>query len=567
MKKRILSMVLCLSLFVATFATTMVVSAADDIREDGYCAEIKDYREEGNLTAPTKEGKVFAGWYTDGTFKTAIDPSVTEGEAWAKFVDPTVFTIQNQFNTGAHKTSATVDLRIITTIDSEWYAGIEFTFTCEDFGSKTFPIDTVYTSLVNYDSAKEQFCNDSEYFAVEKITGIPAEAYTKKMSITPIFTTYDGTVITGTTRGTEAEPLVLKDKLPLGTTTFDVNHAWMQGLGWTNPIYINASILNEIGHGVTCYPSWEQGGIYVDNVKTNATIVKHNDYGYYIPLDSLYDEMTVTIQGTFTYDGCKVIVAPVTFKFDVEDTADTAEGSWTVVSREALEIETVKLTVNAASCDDKAIFFTTNAPDAIGYSGVLDTFTYEEGGIYVDYVKQPGAYLVKYGHTNYYIGLHNVGAAKVGTCVTIQGIVKANGQKVRFQATTFKYKGNNVWEIISNKYVEEMAVRKPAGLMGQTEQSTIWFYNNNIDELEYSATGTLYRTWEEGGIYLNNELVQVDMVHFSNQEYYVAFGWANIEIKENDRVMIRGVLSDGTNKVRFHQEKAFVFVNGAWTQE
>lgn len=103
-------------------------------------------------------------------------------------------------------------------IDSEWFAGIEFAFTCQDFGTVTLPIDTVYTSLVNYESASTAFCSESKYFAVEKITGIPAEVFAKELSITPKFTTYDGTVFEGTTRGTEEEPLMLSANLALKQT-------------------------------------------------------------------------------------------------------------------------------------------------------------------------------------------------------------------------------------------------------------------------------------------------------------------------------------------------------------
>ncbi len=570
MKKRILSMVLCLSLLVATFATTMVVSAADDIREDGYCAEIKDYREEGNFTAPTKEGKVFAGWYTDGTFETAIAPSVTEGEAWAKFVNPTVFTIKNQFNEGAHKTSETVDLRIITTIDSEWYAGIEFTFTCEDFGTKTFPIDTVYTSLVNYESASAAFCSDSAFFAVEKITGIPAEVYTKKMSITPIFTTYDGTEFVGTTRGTEEEPLVLKDKLPLGTTTFDVHHGWMSGSNWTNPIYINASIKNDIGHNVTCYPAWENGGIYVDGVKTSLTIVKHNDYGYYIPLTSLYDEMTVTIQGTFTYDGQKVIVAPVTFKFDVEDTTDTAEGTWQVVSREALTEESIGFAAfdRPHSTDSKTIWFTTNAEDALGFDSVVSYRTaFVEGGIYVER-EMASADFVKYGSTHYYISLS--ADAEIGTRVTLQGVLQSGDKQVKFQSTTFEYKGNNVWEMVSNEPIIPISVAvtvKPIWIdNGFSSATALFFSNNAVDGLDNTAGVTTYypSNWEVGGIYVGGEKVSANLVKRGSVEHYIDLGSAGVSATEGTSVKIEGIITDGTRAVKY-QSTTFVYTNGAWT--
>ena len=102
--------------------------------------------------------------------------------------------------------------------------------------------------------------------------------------------------------------------------------------------------------------------------------------------------------------------------------------------------------------------------------------------------------------------------------------------------------------------------------MGQSEPDILFFYNDNVDEL--ACDSATYNIWEEGGIYINGELVSAPLIHFSNQEYYIGFRWATgVELKDNDRIMIRGVLSDGTNKIRFHQEKAFIYNNGTWTKE
>ena len=436
MKKRILSIVLCLSLFMATFATTMVVSAADVNAETGYCADISEYRQD-EYTAPTREGKVFAGWFEDAKFETAIAPSKVSGEAYAKFVDPTVFTIQNQFNSEAHKASATVDLRIITTIDSEWYAGIEFTFTCEDFGSKTFPIDTVYTSLVNYDSAKTQFCNDSKYFAVEKITGIPKAVYTKKMSITPIFTTYDGTVVTGTTRGTDAEPLTMSAKLPKFTLELNT------GDNRDELIMLRTKQTSNIPVGTTFKPDWSDGGFYVNGEKKDIAFVKYSETGYYIMVtnrswgakyDYLTEAVKISMQGSFVYDGVTIEVEPVTFEF--------ATGTnWKVVYNKEINPVTITGPTNGSSLGT-SLLFKVDGDIAPGIAN--PHYGWKYGGVYY---KAPNSE----SYTKLEVPMYSSGATwvlyfpminftiEVGAEFVLNGTFEFNGQVYTFAPENYTF--------------------------------------------------------------------------------------------------------------------------------
>ena len=575
MKKRILSIVLCLSMFVATFATTMVVSAAEVNAETGYCADISDYRAEGNFTAPTKEGKVFAGWYEDADFTTAIAPSVKSGVAYAKFVDPTVFSVKNQFNEGAHKKSATVDLRIITTIDSEWFADIEFTFTAQDFGTVTLPIDTVYTSLVNYESASEAFCSDSAYFAVEKITGIPAEVFAKELSITPKFTTYDGTVFEGTTRGTEEEPLTLSANLALKQTIVsairdDSDKSWIV-LNWQEDVDMiaNPAVWGYEADGW----SWaENSGVYYNGQKTWAKLTKNGCHYMLLQTDmglNIIDGDTISVQGICMLNGEAVIdFAPITAQYNGET------GKWEVISRETVVAPTeATLSWNASRTDKNTLFFNSNL--AVEHPAVQTGWN----NVYVD-DKAVSLNIVRYGATNYYFELYsNVITINVGSKLVVQGPITVGSSTLTVKPVTFQCVAQDengwTWEIVSRKeyeYIPTVTLSFTGG--DRCDNKALFFTISPSDALYYTGVFTYWTDWAE--IYRNGErLSGARMYKFAANQYYISFTDSGLGEQEvGTTITIQGMLTDehvlpagsekGVSKVKFSPTTFTLREGGVW---
>ncbi|MBO4854236.1 MAG: hypothetical protein J5482_03745, partial [Oscillospiraceae bacterium] len=70
--------------------------------------------------APTQDGKLFAGYYTDDTY---TEPSNVE-TAYPKFVDEDVLQVKYQFTSGTNENDASTKLRVVTTVDSRNYKAV-----------------------------------------------------------------------------------------------------------------------------------------------------------------------------------------------------------------------------------------------------------------------------------------------------------------------------------------------------------------------------------------------------------------------------------------------------------
>lgn len=89
---------------------------------------------------------------------------------------------------------------------------------------------------------------------------------------------------------------------------------------------------------------------------------------------------------------------------------------------------------------------------------------------------------------------------------------------------------------------EKNAERDPGGFYLNTDVEDNLNYSNNWDKR--------YRFWE-GGVYLNDELLDsVTLIKVGKQEYYVALGDAK-KAEDGDKVRIDGVLGDAVTKVKF----------------
>lgn len=160
--------------------------------------DVTPYKATTPATAPTKAGKIFAGWYEDDAFTTPY--MGTTGYAYAKFIDEKVLDVKFQ-----KKTDNTA-VRFVSTIDESLdYQSAGFDFSGH-YGDKVIntskTITKVYRTIVADSKTltpSEAFENDdSAYFftyTIRNMDGTTASDWT----VTPFFVTADGTKVSGTT--------------------------------------------------------------------------------------------------------------------------------------------------------------------------------------------------------------------------------------------------------------------------------------------------------------------------------------------------------------------------------
>lgn len=174
--------------------------------------DISEYRNESGNTAPAdKDGYIFAGWYTDEACTKAVDENTTDGSAYAKYIDENVLTVKFQIPTTTNSASESTTLRLVTSIDSLDYQNVSFEVSYTDSSSTkkshTWTTKNAYTALTGYNgmteltyTPDEQFSKASEYFVALNINKVPKEAFGYAFTVTPKWTTLDGTVVKGSTR-------------------------------------------------------------------------------------------------------------------------------------------------------------------------------------------------------------------------------------------------------------------------------------------------------------------------------------------------------------------------------
>jgi len=175
--------------------------------KDGWY-KLSDYRTETGNTAPTKDGYIFAGWYTSDTeftMDTALKQGAEEPEyAYAKFVDAKVLTVKFQITNGTSATDEKTALRLVTTVDSLLYSSIGFNVSYND---KSYDMTTnkVYKKLTGTDGVgaftyePTVFSEDSLYFAAFN-TDVMNNLFSTPITVTARWVTLDGTVVEGTPR-------------------------------------------------------------------------------------------------------------------------------------------------------------------------------------------------------------------------------------------------------------------------------------------------------------------------------------------------------------------------------
>ena len=151
-------------------------------------------------TYPTQEGKVFAGWYTDETYKTVY--TKTSGTAYAKFVNDNMLVVKKQLNSGAVRSDDKANIRFLTAIDSLNYSNVTFHVAMPATDKQwTMKEQTAYSSvLVDGEAypytAADVFGEGAKYFVVHSLKGIPQSAFDNEIQVSVSWETLDGTVVT-----------------------------------------------------------------------------------------------------------------------------------------------------------------------------------------------------------------------------------------------------------------------------------------------------------------------------------------------------------------------------------
>ncbi len=172
-----------------------ITNPVDPIDENGM-ANVDAFKE--NDTVPVSDGKIFAGWFTDETCTTAYTEDT--GKAYAKFIDENILTVKAQISSGTTANSEKTSIRFITSVDSLKYQNVGFKIT---FNGKTIDkqMTKVYTAL-NANGKKispKVFSEDSNYMEAYTLNNIPQSAFSKEFTVTPYYTTQDGTIVEGKT--------------------------------------------------------------------------------------------------------------------------------------------------------------------------------------------------------------------------------------------------------------------------------------------------------------------------------------------------------------------------------
>ena len=216
MKKRILSLVLSLAMVTAVAIHPMDSYATSQSVVEATEMEIASYREEketgtdmsGNAhlwyskVPEAPEGYVFAGWYTTDDCTTPIGEDVTSGKYWAKWVPKNVLSLKFQITNGTTSDMDMTDLRLVSTVDTLFYRLAGFRVTV-DGETQSLVTNKVYKQIFAKGepcTPDKIFCNASKYFMVYELTEIPNSSFGTGIKVEPMWTTIDGTVVTGKTK-------------------------------------------------------------------------------------------------------------------------------------------------------------------------------------------------------------------------------------------------------------------------------------------------------------------------------------------------------------------------------
>lgn len=223
LKKRILSVIICITMVFAMIVQSGVTYAADTT--NNYYSNAKTMWEKGEY--PTSEDKVFAGWYKNAGLTGAVRDASgfdANGGAYAKFVDEKVLSVQCQIKKtqadGVTVTTGSVAkddtytmLRLVTTVNNLAYEAVGFDVEVNGKVQK-LSTDTVYQTIYGYvnesgvaykpnstdGAGNYYFSSESNYFMSYTFNKLPNSFFGVPIVVTPKWTTLDGTVVEGMAR-------------------------------------------------------------------------------------------------------------------------------------------------------------------------------------------------------------------------------------------------------------------------------------------------------------------------------------------------------------------------------
>ena len=147
---------------------------------------------------------ILSGWFSDAGYTT---PSTGDSDkTYAKYVDSDILTVKWQISGGTNATSASTNLRLFTSVDSLNYQNVGFIIKRASGEEQTYTSTSVYTQISGWKDGETQpisptvFSPDSQYFYSCRFDNIPQEDFYTDFTVTPFWTTLDGTKVTGETR-------------------------------------------------------------------------------------------------------------------------------------------------------------------------------------------------------------------------------------------------------------------------------------------------------------------------------------------------------------------------------
>lgn len=224
-KRMIAACTMCVAAMLFAMGIRATVQASNRYDVSNY----KGNKEQSEWTAPKKEGKIFAGWYTSEDYDTPYTEKT--GTAYAKFVDEKVLCVKKQLPSGVSTEDSTTNVRFLTSIDTLMFSCVGFEVHVADSG-KQFDLaeKTAYSSVLVDEVAspitsQEVFgTTEAVYFVLHSITGIPNAFFHETFTVNPYWYTMDGTKVYGSTGSftineviTDQAALHLDYKTGLGT--------------------------------------------------------------------------------------------------------------------------------------------------------------------------------------------------------------------------------------------------------------------------------------------------------------------------------------------------------------
>jgi len=238
-------LVLAINVFAADEThTTDCTRFIQAYKYDDAISYINDGKED---TYPTKEGWLFAGWYTDETCENEYWGQEKPGEdVYALFLPSHVLSVKaqvsaNLLNDGTSD-DASASIRLVTSIDTLLYkeAGFEISYTNgETTKNVTKSSNMVYERLhavkVGTDSVgsaiyeengkeytpQDAFCNLSTYFKACTVKNVPAAGYITQFTVKPFWYTVDGSKVYGETATKSISEYFAMEDVYVSTTGAD----------------------------------------------------------------------------------------------------------------------------------------------------------------------------------------------------------------------------------------------------------------------------------------------------------------------------------------------------------